>query len=169
MCQTYLVAGGYDRERLVHYNSGDLSSTEILTETAAKWKFSGQLPTPRNGLRGANIDGRILMTGNMWRLLISENCLALLYMKLITKCSGGYDGDYLDEIVEFSPTSGEWTVLDNMMEARGFHAVSVISSNQIMNYCWFQFSSFLGEINFWAEENRLILSFCLLMSDEFRE
>ena len=56
-------------------------------------------------------------------------------MKFITKCSGGYDGDYLDEIVEFSPTSGEWTVLDNMMEARGYHAVSVISSNQIMNYC----------------------------------
>ena len=64
--------------------------------------------------------------------------MALLYMKLITKCSGGYDNgrDYnLDEIVEFSPTSGEWTVLDNMMEARRYHAVSVISTNQIMNYC----------------------------------
>ena len=58
-------------------------------------------------------------------------------MKLITKCSGGSDIDvgYLDEIVEFSPTSGEWTVVDNMMEARYYHAVSVISSNQIMNYC----------------------------------
>ena len=61
-------------------------------------------------------------------------------MKLITKCSGGRDrpGDeyiYYDEIVEFSPTSGEWTVLDNMMEARYYHAVSVISTNQIMNYC----------------------------------
>ena len=58
-------------------------------------------------------------------------------MKLITKCSGGSDGAnyYLDEILEFSPTSGEWTVLDNMMEARYYHAVSVISSNQIMNYC----------------------------------
>ena len=57
MCQTYLVTGGYD---------GDdwLSSTELLVETAAAWVFSGQLPTPRSGLRGANIDGRILMTGN---------------------------------------------------------------------------------------------------------
>ena len=68
--------------------------------------------------------------------------MALLYMKLITKCSGGYDGDwydggfdFYDEILEFSPTSGEWTVLDNMMEARGFHAVSVISTNQAMKYC----------------------------------
>ena len=59
-------------------------------------------------------------------------------MKLITKCSGGYEGqfeDIVNEIVEFSPTSGEWTVLDNMMEARGFHAVSVISTNQAMKYC----------------------------------
>ena len=64
--------------------------------------------------------------------------MALLYMKLITKCSGGYEGqfeDIVNEIVEFSPTSGEWTVLDNMMEARRYHAVSVISTNQIMNYC----------------------------------
>ena len=59
-------------------------------------------------------------------------------MKLITKCSGGYEGqfeDIVNEIVEFSPTSGEWTVLDNMMKDRSGHAVSVISANQIMNYC----------------------------------
>merc|ERR1711874_279780 len=73
--KTYLVAGGYD---------GDfLSSTELLTDAATAWVFSGQLPSPRNGLRGANIDGKILMTGG-----------------------GIYDGDdyiYYDEIVEFSP------------------------------------------------------------------
>ena len=56
-------------------------------------------------------------------------------MKLITKCSGGYDGDYLDEIVEFSPTSGEWTVLDNMMEARYYHAVSVIKADDVIQFC----------------------------------
>ena len=61
--------------------------------------------------------------------------MALLYMKLITKCSGGYDVDYLDEIVEFSPTSGEWTVLDNMMEARVFHAISVIKADNVIQFC----------------------------------
>ena len=63
--------------------------------------------------------------------------MALLYMKLITKCSGGSDIDvgYLDEIVEFSPTSGEWTVLDNMMEARSLHAISVISSDDVQQFC----------------------------------
>ena len=62
----------------------------------------------------------------------------MLYMKFITKCSGGYegyDGDYLDEIVEFSPTSGEWTVLDNMMEARYYHAVSVIKADDVIQFC----------------------------------
>ena len=58
MCQTYLVTGGY-------YGGDYLSSTELLVEKATTWTFSGRLPTPRAGLRGANIDGRILMTGNM--------------------------------------------------------------------------------------------------------
>lgn len=58
MCQTYLVTGGED--------SYDwFSTTELLVETSSTWTFSGRLPSPRSGLRGANIDGRILMTGNM--------------------------------------------------------------------------------------------------------
>ena len=57
MCQTYLVTGGWDGDKR--------STTELLEETSSTWKFTGQLPTPRGGLRGANIDGRILMTGNI--------------------------------------------------------------------------------------------------------
>ena len=55
--QTFLVTGG---------NSGSvlLSSTELLVENSAKWIYSGELPTPRSGLRVANIDQRVLMTGN---------------------------------------------------------------------------------------------------------
>ena len=56
--QTYLVAGGMD-SRLV-----ELSSTELLVETASAWVFTGELPSPRYGLRGANIDNRVLVTGN---------------------------------------------------------------------------------------------------------
>ena len=59
MCQTYLVTGGWDD------NYDYLSTTELLVETSSTWELTGQLPTPRYGLRGANIDGRILMTGNM--------------------------------------------------------------------------------------------------------
>ena len=56
--QTFLVTGGWDSS----YN--DLSSTELLVETSAAWILTGELPTPRYGLRGANIDQRVLMTGN---------------------------------------------------------------------------------------------------------
>ena len=56
--QTFLVTGGSN-------DIGDnLSSTELLVETSAAWILTGELPTPRYGLRGANIDQRVLMTGN---------------------------------------------------------------------------------------------------------
>ena len=55
--QTYLVSGGWT-------GSDELSSTELLVETASAWVNTGELPSPRWGLRGANIDNRILMTGN---------------------------------------------------------------------------------------------------------
>ena len=54
--QTFLVTGGY--------SGGYLSSTELLVETSDAWILTGELPTPRYGLRGANIDQRVLMTGN---------------------------------------------------------------------------------------------------------
>ena len=62
-------------------------------------------------------------------------------MKFITKCPGGNDGDSnepldsLDEIVKFSPTSGEWSVLEVMVKARSYHAVSVISADEYRQYC----------------------------------
>merc|ERR1711953_966067 len=54
--QTYLVTGGYN-------GVDNLQSTELLVETSFAWVLTGQLPTTRSWLRGANIDGRILMTG----------------------------------------------------------------------------------------------------------
>ena len=55
--QTLLVTGGY--------SDGDyLSSTELLVGTeATAWVFTGDLPTPRSGLKGANIGNKVLMTG----------------------------------------------------------------------------------------------------------
>ena len=55
--QTFLVSGGWD-------GGNPLDSTELLVETASAWVYSGQLPSARRGLRGANIDNKVLMTGN---------------------------------------------------------------------------------------------------------
>ena len=54
--QTYLVSGGWT-------GSDFLSSTELLVETGSAWVLTGELPSPRVGLRGANIDNKVLMTG----------------------------------------------------------------------------------------------------------
>ena len=54
--QTMLVTGGYD-------GSAPLSSTELMVGTASAWVFTGELPSPRDGLRGATIDNMVLMTG----------------------------------------------------------------------------------------------------------
>ena len=57
--QTYLVSGGFSDSAPPR-----LSSTELLAETGSVWVFTGELPSSRNGLRGANIDNKVLMTGN---------------------------------------------------------------------------------------------------------
>jgi len=80
----------------------DLSSTELLVGTASAWVYSGKLPSPRTGLRGANIDNRVLMTG-------------------------GVGSSYYDDILEFDPLTGQWKLVDRMIQARSYHAVSTIT------------------------------------------
>jgi len=106
--KTFLVTGGW--------MDVDLSSTELLVENSAKWIYSGELPTPRHGLRGANIDQRVIMTGGQTDY-------------------NDYYKDYYDEILEFKPSSGEWSLVDQMMSPRSFHAVSIISTEKINVFC----------------------------------
>ena len=122
--QTYLVSGGLS-------NGIDLSSTELLVGTVSAWVFTGELPSPRSGLRGVNIDNKVLMTGRGvgdWYLGSVE------YLKKKTngacKYLGGYyyDGTsiFYDDIWEFDLLSGPWKLVDRMIQARDYHAVSVI-------------------------------------------
>ena len=41
----------------------------------------------------------------------------------------------MDEILEFKPSTREWSLVDRMMTARSYHAVSVISTDDINMYC----------------------------------
>ena len=62
--QTLLVTGGAS-------GSHPVSSTELLIGTASAWVFTGELPSRRGDLRGANIDNKVLMTGNKF-IIISK-------------------------------------------------------------------------------------------------
>ena len=71
-----LVTGG-------RYDSVFLSSTELLVGTAPAWVFTGELPSPRDGLRGAYLDNEILMTGvngydNIKTILLKKSIFTLL-------------------------------------------------------------------------------------------
>ena len=47
-----------------------------------------------------------------------------------------YDGgEMLDDILEYNPSTGEWSVVDQMFSARAAHAVSIISTEQVNMYC----------------------------------
>ena len=48
-------------------------TTELLAETASAWVLTGELPSPRYGLRGANIDNKVLMTGNLQQSASLDN------------------------------------------------------------------------------------------------
>jgi len=94
--KTYLVTGGYGG------NGG--STTEVLLETGSAWTLTGQLPSPRAGLKAARIDNKIVMTG-------------------------GHNGNtYYDEILEFDPHGGQWQLVDRMLKKRAYHGVSVITN-----------------------------------------
>ena len=57
--QTYLVSGGTTGNA-----RSELSSTELLVGTASAWVYTGELPSPRYGIRGTNINSKVVMTGN---------------------------------------------------------------------------------------------------------
>ena len=56
-----LVTGGFTGSGA---EGAFLSSTELLVETAPAWVFTGELPSRRDGPRGANIDNKIFLTGD---------------------------------------------------------------------------------------------------------
>ena len=104
-------------------NYQSLSSTELLPATAPAWVFTGELPSPRYVLSGANIDNKILMTGDYYEIYQNIQQFADKYLGGY----GGFNDDYKDHILEFDPVTGQWKEVDKMMEARGLHALAVIN------------------------------------------
>ena len=66
-----MVTGGY--------NSGRLASTELLHQgqDASQWVYAGELPSARDGVKGATLGNKLIMTGEMimmmYRYLISND------------------------------------------------------------------------------------------------
>ena len=50
---------------------------------------------------------------------------------------GGKGNRYglLDEIIEYEPSTGEWSLVEQMFIPRESHAVSIISAEDIQQFC----------------------------------
>jgi len=109
--KTFLVTGGATAPDSL------TSSTELLEENADAWVLlqTGDLPTPRTGLRAANIDNMILVTGGNQQEDYDYYDYDL------------DDNQDLAEILLFNTSTEEWTLFDTMTERRRGQAVSTIS------------------------------------------
>ena len=62
--QTYLVTGG---------NIPYLASTELLHQDASQWVYAGSLPSAKHGVRGATLGDKLIMTGEMMRMMMYKH------------------------------------------------------------------------------------------------
>jgi len=109
--QVLLVTGGTGG----FYNQDYLSSTEVAVYTAGvnqlEWRESGQLPSPRRGLRAAMVDNVLYLIG------------------------GGDNDNYLTSILSWDPTNEYWQEAGNLAVARCFHAAVAVSYSMIESGC----------------------------------
>ena len=131
--QVYLVTGG------VNSNDNILDSTELLLPSTTSWTKinSAALPSPRNFLRGATLDNKVVVTGtNIDTLIIIRHNLFCKYYNLLLN-AGGLDSssEILDDVLEYDEESEVWIKIGTMSLKRMEHAVSVINYNSIKDYC----------------------------------
>jgi len=103
--KTLLVTGGVSKRKTL------LSSTELLVGlgNARAWrKIQKPLPSARYGLRGANIDNKIFMTGGSTSARTRE---------------------FQDDILQFNSDTETWELVGKMLEPRWLHAVDSIDYN----------------------------------------
>ena len=50
--------------------------------------------------------------------------------------SGGWDGDFYDEILQFHADTEVWSLAGRMIQARTSHAVSTINFNDVRDVCF---------------------------------
>ena len=121
-----LVTGGY-------HNGQVLDSTEILTNGASQWIYSGPLPTPRKELRAATINNKLLVTGKT-DLSSSYTYYTLQYVL------GGYNNNGInltnfDDILSWDPINSVWGKIGSLKNERKNHGISVIAWDDVNYLC----------------------------------
>ena len=108
-----------------------LSSTELLPKGQDTWLLAGELPSPLTGLRGLNLDNKILMTGRHYLGLYFSTYITFLLL-------GGFDDhfNFHDEILEFDVSLMSWHQVGRMTQPRDYHAVSNVVWEEVEQFCF---------------------------------
>ena len=123
--QVYIVTGGYG-------NSFMESSTETLEKDGGSaWKLVASLPSFRWGVRGLGLDhGRFMVTGECWTMLYHHNITPV--------CTAGgqdYAWNYFTDVLIYNSEDDEWTTVDHLSTARGWHGMSLVPANNTVDFC----------------------------------
>ena len=115
------------------YRYIDLASTETLEKDGGSaWQEVASLPSFRWGVRGLGLDsGRFIVTGECWTM-------PMLYHHNITPgCTAGgqdYAWNYFTDVLIYNSEDDEWTIVDHLSAARGWHGMSLVPAN-IEDHC----------------------------------
>ena len=120
LTQVLLVTGGYTQVTKGQY----LSSTEVISYPDGQaWREVGPLPSPRQGLRGASLDGILHVTGgwdgnNIHNFTFTTN-----------------PGDYLDSVLVWDPVAETWSQVGRLDQGTFDHAITALPLDVIENFC----------------------------------
>ena len=90
-----------------------LASTEILdySARAGGWREAGPLPSAYRGVRGTKLKDVVYVVG------------------------GHGDGDYVGDILSWSPDTESWTRAGSLAAARSYPGVTEVSLAAVEDYC----------------------------------
>ena len=104
-----------------------LDSTEIFESITERWRLVDKLPMPMYGLRASTIDGRVLIFGKIWTLILFGGAL-------ISTLGGSCHGEF-DTILEYSVTEEIFIHLSGMLTGRHYHAISIVPFDDFSTWC----------------------------------
>ena len=123
MLKMFLVSGGY-RDKSSEY----LDSTEIYNPDQGSWTAGAALPSKRDALRAANIDGRVLFFGiNILSRMVTKGQFFIL--------TGGRAGNDFNAILEYDVAADSFTQIGTMTRDRSWHAISVVQYEDFSKSC----------------------------------
>ena len=118
-----------------YYSGNDVSfltSTELLVTGESQWTTARSLPSRRYGHTAVTLGNRLIIAGEI--MIGVRNTVNITWLHLL----GGYTGSspyYLDEMLEWDPSTGNWKEFGKLSHKRDGHAMSVVDLNDVEQYC----------------------------------